>query len=183
MPYPALVILMEEFLQDYALEAQPSKGYIFGSNNAVRDKLKKRLRMLGQKLQKPVEAARILGAHVHFGKRKRRGTHTDRLKEATTRAQRTGCLPLPRMIKAEIVGSAVIPMALHGALTTLLPTAALKSLRAACSTAIWGKHRLPRRATASTQCSRSRTNACGMPGLYSWDAQICPDSSSARGSW
>ena len=48
----AATAVMEEFRQDYALEAQPSKGYVFGSDSAVRDKLRRRFRMLGQRLQK-----------------------------------------------------------------------------------------------------------------------------------
>ena len=85
-----------------------------------------------------------MGAHVHFGKRKRRGTHTDRIREAIGRAKRVGCLPLPRSIKSEIVGAAVIPMALHEVLTTLLPGGELRSLRTACYNAISGKRRAKR---------------------------------------
>ena len=52
--------VMEEFLEEYALEAQPSKGYLSGSNQAVGDSLRKKVRMLGQRFQRPTEAARIL---------------------------------------------------------------------------------------------------------------------------
>ena len=57
---------MEEFLRDYALEAQPSKGYIFGSNPSVREKLRKRLRMLGQNISAIPSSGRLFNTMNHY---------------------------------------------------------------------------------------------------------------------
>ena len=71
-----------------------------------------------------------MGAHGHFTQKRRRGIHTDRLREATARARRVEHLPLTRMMKAEVIATAIIPMGLHGASIALLPKDELDAILA-----------------------------------------------------
>lgn len=131
--------LLDDFLADLCLEASPAKSYTFGSSLRIRGLLKRRIRISGQALAPPVQAARVLGAHVTFANRRVAGTHNKRVDAATRRANRAQWLPLRSHQRELAVALSVLPMGHYGALTTSLPAQACRKFRAACVRATWGR--------------------------------------------
>ena len=71
----------------------PAKSWLWATNAALRQYLQDQLRLCGEKL-KVQEAGRILGAFVHFTRRKTIGVHHTRLATAYKRMKRIAAAPL-----------------------------------------------------------------------------------------
>ena len=131
------------FIADLHLTAAPSKCWSFASTGKMRRRVRQ-FRFVGGVIQKPSLNGRILGAHVPFRRKAQTGCHHAQADAAVARARKVKWPPLFSEGRAEVVATAVIPMGIHGALSSSVPEAKLAALRAACTSAIWGRGRARR---------------------------------------
>ena len=78
-------------------------------------------RFAGGVLAKPVQAGRVLGAHLPFAAKQVPGAHWDRLEAAVARAKRVKWLPLSFQQREQVISAAVIPKGIHAALSSSIP--------------------------------------------------------------
>ena len=95
-------------------------------------------------MDRPVQAERVLGAHLPFTGKQTQGAHGDRLEAAVERARRVKWLPLAFYQREQIVSAAIIPKGIHAALSSQIPKRQMNKLRAACTAATWGGGRRKR---------------------------------------
>ena len=77
-----------KFLSKLAIKACPKMSYTFATVRPLRKAAHRRVKLQGHKLPKPKLAARMLGAHVTFCKRRQRGVHHQRAQAATEKGDR-----------------------------------------------------------------------------------------------
>ena len=133
----------EEFMEDFCLEASPPKCWTFAIGSAMRKRMRK-FHFAGGVLERPVQAERVLGAHLPFTGKQTQGAHGDRLEAAVERARRVKWLPLAFHQREQIVSAAIIPKGIHAALSSQIPKRQMNKLRAACTAATWGGGRRKR---------------------------------------
>ncbi len=77
----------EKFMEDFYLEASPPKCWTFAIGSTMRRRMRK-FHFAGGLLDRPVQAERVLGAHLPFTGKPTQGAHGDRLEAAVERARR-----------------------------------------------------------------------------------------------
>ena len=82
----------EEFMEDFCLEASPPKCWTFAIGSTMRKRMRK-FHFAGGVLERPVQAERVLGAHLPFTGKQTQGAHGDRLEAAVARARRVVAAP------------------------------------------------------------------------------------------
>ena len=121
-------------MEDFCLEASPSKCWTFAVGTTMRKRMKN-FRFAGGILKAPVHPERVLGAHISFSAKQVGGAHWDRLELSVERARRIRWLPLAFHQREQIVAAAVIPKGIHAALSSTIPRRLINKLRAACTPA------------------------------------------------
>jgi hypothetical protein len=101
--------------------------------------------------------------HLSFSDQPTKGVHHDRMLEGIERAKRLQSLPLHMGARADLIASAVLPLAQYGALAAETPAALRHSLRTAALRAVWGPGRVHRCSEALT-CFLVKGHRCD-PGM------------------
>ena len=86
-----------------------------------------------------VDSDRVLGAHLSFTRRRAQTTLSKKLPTCLEICGRIEASLLPLPVRASLVASIVVPKAIYGSAGTPCSKKHMKTLRAACTRAIWGQ--------------------------------------------
>ena len=118
------------FLQDLGSKVSVAKSVLFSSSAHTRKIMRiYHWKTLGCRIQTAV-AARDLGAHINFGKRKRTNTLVARMKCGAKCCKRVSAMPASLKIRLRGIRGKCLPLALYGSETTPLQFKAVRELNA-----------------------------------------------------
>ena len=81
---------------------------------------------------------------LNFSEKPVSGCHLDRFDAGIARARRAKWIPIYSEGRAQVVATAVLPLALYGCLSSHVPQRKMQALRSACTSAILGRGRARR---------------------------------------
>ena len=127
--------MTQEYSDITGMEISGSKSNSWGTTPALRTELKRE-----RAFSLPVvEEERYLGAQLSYSRKRCRTTLTVKLDECRRMCERIQNLPLGMDLRAALVSCFVTPKGLYACAATAPSHKALRSLRAACTRAIWGQ--------------------------------------------
>ena len=144
----------------------PEKSWVWATYGKLRDAVVREVRLCGKPLTLR-SGGRVLGAHLQFTRRKCKGVHGTRLKNAVKRMRRIRGAPLPPRAKRTLTEVAGITAGIYGAEVATIPGGTLETFRTAALHAWWGNRRKQRAPGVARTRGRAHAGLPGRPALSS----------------
>ena len=134
----AVCRLSGEFAQLTGMEINVKKSAVWATESGHRRELAQTAIISGRPIPCKLED-RTLGAHLAYTRRRAKTTLSRKLPCCLAICERIGASLLPFEVRAMLVATIVMPKAVYGSAATPCSKKDLRTLRAACSKAMWGQ--------------------------------------------